>query len=77
MQQEIIILSEVSQNNKDNAYDITYVWNLKDDTNEPLCEIETESGIQRTDWWSPRGRRLDGWIGRLGLAYVNLYMQNG
>ena len=77
MQPEIIILSEVSQNNKDNAYDITYVWNLKDDTNEPLYEIETESGIQRTDWWSPRGRRLDGWIGRLGLAYVNLYMQNG
>ena len=77
MQQEIIILSEVSQNNKDNAYDITYVWNLKDDTNEPLYEIETESGIQRTDWWSPRGRRLDGWIGRLGLAYVNLYMENG
>ena len=77
MQPEIIILSEVSQNNKDNAYDITYVWNLKDDTNEPLYEIETESGIQRTDWWSPSGRRLDGWIGRLGLAYVNFYMQNG
>ena len=77
MQPEIIILSEVSQNNKDNAYDITYVWNLKDDTNEPLYEIETESGIQRTDWWSPSGRRLDGWIGRLGLAYVNLYMENG
>ena len=77
MQPEIIILSEVSQNNKDNAYDITYVWNLKDDTNEPLYEIETESGIQRTYWWSPSGRRLDGWIGRLGLAYVNLYMENG
>ena len=50
MQPEIIILSEVSQNNKDNAYDITYVGNLKDDTNEPIYEIETESGIQRTDW---------------------------
>ena len=51
--------------------------NLKDDTDEPLYEIEAESGIQRTDWWSPRGRGLDGWIGRLSLADVNFYMQNG
>ena len=77
MQLEIIILSELSQNKKDNAYDITYVGNLKDDTDEPLYEIEAESGIQRTDWWSPRGRGVDGWIGRLSLADVNFCMQNG
>ena len=42
---------------------------LKDDTNEPtkrctnepISEIETESGIQRTDWWSPGGGvQMDG-----------------
>ena len=24
-------------------YGITYMWNLKYDTNEPICETETES----------------------------------
>ena len=39
-------------------YDITYMWNLKCDTNEPIYEIETESQTQRTDWWLPRGSGL-------------------
>ena len=77
LREEIITLSELSQNKKDNAYDITYVGNLKDDTNEPIYEIETESGIQRTDWQSPRGGVWMDGIGRLGFADVNLYMQNG
>ena len=25
-------------------YDITYMWNLKYDTNEPVCETETGPG---------------------------------
>ena len=37
MNLEIIILSEVSQKRKI-QYDITYVWNLKFDTNEFICE---------------------------------------
>ena len=35
-------------------YGITYMWNLKYDTNEPIYETETDS--QRTDLWLPRGR---------------------
>ena len=34
MDLEIIILSEVSQKEKDKYHDITYMWNLKYDTNE-------------------------------------------
>ena len=34
---------------------LTWGCHLQDDTNEPISEIETESGIQRTDWWSPGG----------------------
>ena len=41
MQLEIIILSEVSQ--RKIPYDITYLWNVKYDTNEPIYEIETDS----------------------------------
>ena len=47
MQPEIIILSEVSQKEKDKnhfiSYDITYMWDLKYDTNEPICKTETNS----------------------------------
>ena len=49
MSLEIIILSEVNQ--RQILYDITYMWNLKYDTNE----TETDSQTQRTDLL-PRGR---------------------
>ena len=44
---EIIILSEVNQ--RQILYDITYMWNLKYDTNE----TEMDSKTQRTDLWLP------------------------
>ena len=54
MQLEIITLSEVRRRKTNKIpYDITYMWNLKYDTNEPI--YETESGTQRIDWWLPRG----------------------
>ena len=58
---EIIILSEVSQKEKDKYHDITYMWNLKYDTNEPIFKTETDSQTQRTDFWLQRGRW--GWRG--------------
>ena len=39
---EIIILSQVSQKEKD-KYHITYIWNLKYDTNELIYKTETDS----------------------------------
>ena len=35
---------------------ITYMWNLKYDTNEPI--YQAESRTQRTDLWLPRGKGL-------------------
>ena len=35
MQLEIIILSEISQKERQIPYDITYIWNIKYGTNEP------------------------------------------
>ena len=44
MDLEIIILREVSQTEKDKIpYDITYMWNLKYDTNELIYKTETDS----------------------------------
>ena len=42
MDVEIITVSEVSQKEKDKCLRITYMWNLKYDTNELICETETE-----------------------------------
>ena len=41
MDLETIILSEVNQ--KEIPYDITYMWNLKYDTNDPIYETEIKS----------------------------------
>ena len=72
MHLEIIILREVSQKKKDITYDITCMWNLKYDTNEHIYETETDSQIQKTDLWLPRGWGVEeGRIGSLGLADAN------
>ena len=43
MDLEIITLSEVCQKEKDKYHiSITYVWNLKYDTNEPIYKTETQ-----------------------------------
>ena len=58
MQLEIIILSEISQKEKKQIPYIIYMWNLKYETNEPIYEIEIESGTQRIDWWLQRGKEV-------------------
>ena len=43
MDLDIIILSEVrSERQRQIPYDITYVWNLKYDTNERIYQIEID-----------------------------------
>ena len=59
-------------------YDITYMWNLKYDTNEPIYKAETDSQTQRTDSWLPMGSVWwEGWTWNLWLVDENYYMQNG
>ena len=73
---EIIILSKPDRE-RQIPYDITYMWNLKYDTNELIYETDTDSQIQRTDLWLLRRRAREGWIGSLGLADANYYIQDG
>ena len=42
----VIILSEVSQRERQISYDITYMWNLKYDTNELIYKTDTDSDIE-------------------------------
>ena len=55
MDQEIIILSEVSQTEKDKCH-ITYMWNLKNDTNELIYKTETDSQHRKQTYGYHRGK---------------------
>ena len=50
-----------SERERQMAY-ITYLWNLKYGTDEPIYRTETKSWTQRRDLWLPRegGREWDG-----------------
>ena len=61
MEVEVLILSEVRRE-RQILYDITYMWNLKYGTDEPVYNPETDSQTKRTDLWLPRGRRRE-WYG--------------
>jgi len=53
---EILIISVVkSVKERQIPYDITYMWNLKCGTNDPICRIETDSQTWRADLWFPKG----------------------
>ena len=43
MKPETIILSEVNQKERQIPYDITYIWNLINSTNEPIYRKETDT----------------------------------
>ena len=60
-------------------YDVTYMWNLKYDTNEYIYKAETDSQTQRTDLWlSGKGGGMQkGRIGSLGLTDENQHIQDG
>ena len=86
MDLEIIILSDrktecisismsyhtKTERKRKTLYDITYMWNLKYNTNEHI--YETERQIQRTDLWFPSGGgeegRMGAGISRCKLVYI-------
>ena len=54
---EVIILIEVNQRGK-NKYDIIYMLNLKNDTNELI--YKTDSQKLKTNLWLPREKEAEG-----------------
>ena len=51
-----IILSEISQTEKDKYYMIKHTWNLKKDKNELIYKIEIYSQMQLTNLQLPKGK---------------------
>ena len=55
---EMIILSQVkSDRERQKSHDITYMWNLRKDTNELIYKTETDSQTQKTNLLLPKGKR--------------------
>ena len=72
MDLENTTLSEVRE--RQIPYDVTYMWNLKYDTNEHIYKTETDSLIYSTDLSLSRGKWVgEGRIGSLGLADGDYY----
>ena len=62
MDLEAVIQSEVSQKEK-NKYHIllTHICGIQENgTDEPVCNAEIETQVQRTNVWAPRGERGGG-----------------
>ena len=60
MEVKIIILSEVSQKEKDKQHMISLMGSLKYDTSELIYKTETDSQTQRADLWLPKWRGGEG-----------------
>ena len=71
VQLEIIMLSEVSQTERKILYDITYMWNLKYDTD---YETETESQTEEMDGCQGEEWEGEEWTGSLGLVDADYYI---
>ena len=39
---------------------VARMWDLDSDSKELIHEAETDSGMDRTGWWLPRGREMEG-----------------
>ena len=54
---------------------MTYMWNLKYGTHEPIYKTETDSQTWRADLLLPRVRGKGvGWTENLGLVDANYYI---
>ena len=45
-----------SERERQLSYDITYMWTLKNDTNESMYKTEMDSETQKTNLWFPKGK---------------------
>ena len=70
MQLEIIILSEVSQIQKD-KYDFPYMWNLKYDTNETMKQKQNHRHREQTGSCQGGGMEWELGVSRCKLLYKN------
>lgn len=75
MDPEMAIPSGISQEERQALHNGTFARDLKYDTNDLVCETESDSQTQRTELCFPRGAEVGkGRTGNWGLADENEYM---
>ena len=79
MDLEIVILSEVSQTEKDEYHMISLICGIENMTqmNLSMNQKQTHRHRKQTCGCQGGGRVGEGWIGSLGLAGANYYIYNG
>jgi len=75
MEQETLILSEVSQKEKDKYQMISHIWNLTNGTNESFHSKENDGHGEQTVIANAEGEGV-GWTGNLGLMDANYCLWN-
>ena len=45
-----------SDRKRQKVHYVTFMWNLKYDTNEVIYKVETSSQMQKTNLWFPKGK---------------------
>ena len=67
-----IIQSEVSQKEKSKYCALMHICGIqKNGIDDHTCKAETETQMQRTNVWIPRGEEKMGGIGRLGSMHIH------
>ena len=78
MELETLILSEMSQKDKDKYHMISLnTWNLKHGTNEAIYETETDSQTENRVLVAEGEEEGAGWLGILGLIDTHYCLWNG
>ena len=79
MHLENLVLREVKSKREGQIpYDITYMWNLKYDTNEPFCKTEKQTHRHGEQTCGCQGGGEEsGMDGEFGVSRCKLYIQNG
>ena len=60
LDRDYYIKQSKSERERQISYDITYMWNIKYDTNELIYEPQTDSQTQKPKLWLPKGKAGEG-----------------
>ena len=66
-----------SDRERQTSYDSTYMWKLKNNTNEHFYKTEKDPQTLKTNSWLPKGTGWgEGLIGGLGMVYAHYCLWN-
>ena len=74
MNLEPVIQSEVNQKEKQILHINTYMWNLENGIDKPICREGMETQTYITDLWTQQGKERVGRVEKLSLTYAHYHV---